>query len=512
MGRFRQRQKNKPEQQKSGGQADASLQGGSAAALARIRADQAKAEEEKQRKLDAMRADDPLLYDLDQEPEDTAPQRGYLPEKKAAVMRLQLQMADMIRKKVLAPNLSLDMPLERTPEYEDKALNTLAQLVDGGRITIPDSISEQQFVDNILDEIFGFGPLQKLIETDTISEIMVNGPYVIIIERNGKMIESGHKFLDDDHVERIVKRVVLPLGRLADSENCLVDARLPDGSRFNAVLRPVTLDGPSMSIRKFSKNKLGIQDLVNFGSMTDDMAFFLEAMVVSRQNIVVSGGTGSGKTTLINCLSGYIPEDERTVTIEDAAELQLTQRNVVRLETKKPTPQAPAEVSIRDCVRNALRMRPERIIIGECRGGETLDMLQAMNTGHDGSLTTVHSNDPRSCISRLETLVLMSGEDLPINIVRKQIAGSINYIVQASRLRDGSRKVTYITEVAGMEGETVVLNDIFKFYDEGDTPDGKVKGKHGSSGNRPMGDSTFARYGYKLPAAMFLNSYKGPGR
>ena len=326
------------------------------------------------------------------------------------------------------------------------------------------------------------------------------------------MVESGHKFLDDDHAERIIKRVVLPLGRLADSENCLVDARLPDGSRFNAVMRPVTLDGPSISIRKFAKNKLGIPDLVKFGSLTEDMAFLLEALVVSRQNVVVSGGTGSGKTTLINCLSGFIPEDERTITIEDSAELQLTQRNVVRLETKKPTPQSPTEITVRDCVRNALRMRPERIVVGECRGGETLDMLQAMNTGHDGSMTTVHANDPRSCISRLETLVLMSGEDLPINIVRKQIAGSINFIVQASRLRDGSRKVTHITEVVGMEGETVVLNDVFKFFDEGDTSSGKVKGEHGSTGTRPEAEGTFKRYGYKLPAAMFLNSYKGPGR
>jgi len=500
MGRFRKKQQSN-ESSRGGGKAQLSP-------LERIRQEQAKAAREEEAKLAKMRAEDPLLFDLDQEPEDTPPQRGYLPEKKAAVMRLQLQMADMIRKKVLAPNLDLDDPLERLPEYEEKALTTLAHLVDNGRVSIPDSISEQEFVDNVLDEVFGFGPLERLLNNDGISEIMVNGPYVIIIERNGKMIESGHKFLDDDHVERIVRRVVRPLGRLANSENALVDARLPDGSRFNAVMRPVTLDGPSMSIRKFSKNKLSIQDLINFGAMTDDMAFMLEALVVSRQNIVVSGGTGSGKTTLINCLSGFIPEDERTVTIEDAAELQLTQRNVVRMETKKPTPQAPAEVTIRDCVRNALRMRPERIVIGECRGGETLDMLQAMNTGHDGSLTTVHANDPRSCISRLETLVLMSGEDLPINIVRKQIAGSINFIVQASRLRDGSRKVTYITEVVGMEGDTVVLNDVFKFFDEGDTPEGKVLGQHGSTGTRPSCEPEFKRYGYKLPAAMFLNSYK----
>lgn len=509
MGRFRRKQQsNEPSlaQRKEKGN-----ESGSNSSLEKIRRERAAAARAEEAKLEQLRNQDPLLLDLDQEPADTPPQRGYLPEEKAAVMRLQLQMADMIRKKVLAPNLDLDMPLERLPEYEDKALTTLAHLVDNGRVTIPDSIGEQEFVDNILDEVFGFGPLQKLLDNDEISEIMVNGPYIIIIERKGKMVESGHKFLDDDHAERIIRRVVRPLGRLANAENALVDARLPDGSRFNAVMRPVALDGPSMSIRKFAKNKLSIQDLVGFSSMTDDMAFMLEALVVSRQNVVVSGGTGSGKTTLINCLSGFIPEDERTVTIEDSAELQLTQRNVVRMETKKPTPQAPTEITVRDCVRNALRMRPERIVVGECRGGETLDMLQAMNTGHDGSMTTVHANDPRSCISRLETLVLMSGEDLPINIVRKQIASSINFIVQASRLRDGSRKVTHITEVVGMEGDTVVLNDVFKFFDEGDAADGKVIGQHASTGTRPTCEPMFKRYGYKLPAAMFLNSYKGRG-
>jgi pilus assembly protein CpaF len=237
--------------------------------------------------------------------------------------------------------------------------------------------------------------------------------------------------------------------------------------------------------------------------MTPNMALLLEALVVSRQNIIVSGGTGSGKTTLINCLSGYIPEHERTVTIEDAAELQLTQRNVVRLETKKPTPERPSEVTIRDCVRNALRMRPERIVVGECRGGEALDMLQAMNTGHDGSMTTVHSNDPRACISRLETLVMMAGVDMPVDVVRRQIANSINFIVQASRMRDGSRKVTHITEVVGMEGEVVVLTDIFKFNDEGG--DEKVKGSHAPTGIRPKCEPLFKQYGFNLPATVFMN-------
>ncbi|NET73903.1 MAG: CpaF family protein [Sphaerospermopsis sp. SIO1G2] len=289
MGRFRKKQQSN-DSSRGGGKAQLSP-------LEKIRQDQARAAREEEAKLAKMRAEDPLLFDLDQEPEDTPPQRGYLPEKKAAVMRLQLQMADMIRKKVLAPNLDLDDPLERLPEYEEKALTTLAHLVDNGRISIPDSISEQDFVDNVLDEVFGFGPLERLLNNDGISEIMVNGPYVIIIERNGKMIESGHKFLDDDHVERIVRRVVRPLGRLANSENALVDARLPDGSRFNAVMRPVTLDGPSMSIRKFSKNKLSIQDLINFGAMTDDMAFMLLDLVktTSIQQKGRSSWLGSGE-------------------------------------------------------------------------------------------------------------------------------------------------------------------------------------------------------------------------
>ncbi len=466
---------------------------------------QAVAQKEKQEAAEEakLRTEDPLLVHLDEESQDIPRQRSYIPESKASIMRLQLKAADTLRKKALAPNLSLDFPLEITPEYEKKARKALDRLVDGGRITVPSSISKEEFYTNVMYEVFGFGPLQRFIDTDEVSEIMVNGPYVVLIERDGRIIESGYKFLDDDHVERIVKRIVYPLGRLADSEHPLIDARLPDGSRVNAVFRPVALDGPSISIRKFSKDKLRIPDLINFGSMTPDMAQFLEAIVVSRQNIVVSGGTGSGKTTLINCLSGFIPEHERTVTIEDAAELQFTQRNVVRLETKKPTPQGPSEVTIRDCVRNALRMRPERIVVGECRGGETLDMLQAMNTGHDGSMTTVHSNDPRACISRLETLVLMSGMDMPMNVVRQQVAGSINFIVQASRMRDGSRKITHITEVEGMEGNVVVLSDIFKFIDEGDE-NGKIKGHHSSMGIRPRCEPMFKQYGFELPSTMFM--------
>jgi pilus assembly protein CpaF len=305
-------------------------------------------------------------------------------------------------------------------------------------------------------------------------------------------------------VERIVKRIVLPLGRTVDPDLPLIDARLPDGSRVNSVIRPCALDGPNITIRKFSRERLKVKDLLNFGSLNEDMAKFLEGAVVARRNMIVSGGTGSGKTTLINILSNFIPSHERTVTIEDAAELQFHQRNVVRLETKKPTPESPNEVTIRDCVINALRMRPERIVVGECRGGEALDMLQAMNTGHDGSMTTIHANTPRDCISRLETLVLMAGADLPLFTVRRQIASAINMIVQTSRLRDGSRKVIQITEVMGMEGETVVMQDLYKFHDEGDTEDGKVKGYHGPTGVRPHFDDVLKRHGFNFPPSMFM--------
>jgi len=398
----------------------------------------------------------------------------------------------------------LDLPLERTPELEKLALEKLQQLIGSSNFRLPPTISQEEFIANVLNEAFGYGPIQPLVDRTDITEIMVNGPYIIFVEKNGRVRETGFKFLDDDHVERIIKRIVLPLGRTVSVDHPLIDARLPDGSRVNAVIRPCAIDGPNITIRKFSKEKLTMNDLLRFGSLNEDMARFLEAAVVSRRNIIVSGGTGSGKTTLINILSGFIPEHERTVTIEDAAELQLRQRNVVRLETKKPNPLSPTEVTIRQCVVNALRMRPERIVVGECRSGEALDMLQAMNTGHDGSMTTIHANSPRDCISRLETLVLMAGVDLPLTSVRKQIASAIHMIVQAARLRDGSRKVTNITEIIGMEGETVIMQDIYKFFDEGDGPDGKVMGYHGPTGVRPECDSVFKQYGFNLPPSMFM--------
>lgn len=444
-----------------------------------------------------------LLIPLEHEPVGTPIQRGFISEARSERLRLQLWLADSIRKSI-APDLSLDLPLERTPEREHLVRQRFQQVLERTNVKIPSSMPDDQFFANVCDEIFGLGPLDSLVNSDEITEIMVNGPYIIFVEHKGRLVESGHKFLDDDHVERIVKRIVLPLGRSADPENPLIDARLPDGSRVNAVIRPCAIDGPNLTIRKFSRDKLTIDDLIRFGSLTPQMAQFLEACVVSRLNIVVSGGTGSGKTTLINVLSAFIPDHERTVTIEDAAELQFKQRNVVRLETKKPTPQSPGVVTVRNCVINALRMRPERIVVGECRGGESLDMLQAMNTGHDGSMTTVHANHPRSCFDRLESLVLMAGVDLPLFVVRKQIASSIDLIVQSSRLRDGSRKITHITEVQGMEGQNPVLQDVFIFNDQGDDQQGKVVGRYEPNGIRPKCESRLKRNGFNFPASMFM--------
>jgi len=448
-----------------------------------------------------------LLIPLEQEPPDTSVQRGFISHGRAERLRLQLWLADTLRKSI-APDLPLDLPLERTPEREQTIQQRFQQALQRANIKMPADISIEEFYSNVCDEIFGFGPLEPLIRSNSITEIMVNGPYIVFIERKGRLVESGHKFLDDDHVERIVKRIVKPLGRAADPEHPLIDARLPDGSRVNSVIRPCAIDGPNLTIRKFSRDKLTIEDLLKFGSLAPQMAQFLEACVVSRLNIIVSGGTGSGKTTLINVLSGFIPGHERTVTIEDAAELQFKQRNVIRLETKKPTPDSPGEVTIRDCVINALRMRPERIVVGECRGGEALDMLQAMNTGHDGSMTTVHANDPRSCFDRLESLVLMAGVDFPIHVVRKQIASSVDLIVQASRLRDGSRKITHITEIQGIEGENAILQNIFTFTDKGDGEDGKIIGEYEPGGIRPKCEAQLRQNGFNLPPSMFM---KGGG-
>jgi pilus assembly protein CpaF len=369
-------------------------------------------------------------------------------------------------------------------------------------LQLSDTVRERLFRE-VLDELTGYGPIQPLLDDADINEVMVNGPKAVYVERKGKVVKTDVCFENNDHVLRVIDRIVTPLGRRVDADHPTVDARLPDGSRVNAVIPPVAIDGPSITIRKFSRERLSIQQLVNFGSLTDTMAEFLQACVVARLNVLISGGTGSGKTTLLNILSSYIPEDERIVTIEDAAELQLQQEHVVRLETKPPNADGSGGVTIRDLVRNSLRMRPERIVVGEVRGGEALDMLQAMNTGHDGSLTTLHANTPRDAISRLETMSLMAGIELPIKVVREQIASAVDLIVQQTRLRDGSRKVTQVTEVAGMEGDTIVLTDIFKYEQTGVSTEGKVLGEMKPTGIRPLFTTRLEAAGFKLRPEVF---------
>ncbi len=370
------------------------------------------------------------------------------------------------------------------------------------RVNLPTTLRDQLFHD-IVDDMLGFGPLQPLLDDPDISEVMVNGPKRIYVERKGKLTKTNITFENDAQVLRIIEKIILPLGRRIDADSPMVDARLPDGSRVNAVIPPVAIDGPTITIRKFQKGKLSVEQLIQFGSLTKNMADFIRACVMARLNIIISGGTGSGKTTLLNVLSSFIPEDERIVTIEDAAELKMQQDHVVRMESKPANSEGRNSVTIRDMVRNSLRMRPDRIIVGEVRGGESLDMLQAMNTGHDGSLTTLHANTPRDSISRLETMCMMAGMDLPVRVIREQIASAIDLIIQQSRLKDGSRKVTSITEIAGMEGDTVVMTDIFRFEQTGTSPDGKVLGDLKPTGIRPLFSPRLEAAGLKLGPEIF---------
>jgi pilus assembly protein CpaF len=413
---------------------------------------------------------------------------------------------DLIRlKKFLADNLMRALEMESIPAAQRNTFvqQNITKIFEQTQIKLPEDVKKEIFKQT-LNDLLGFGPLQPLLDDPDITEIMVNGPKKVFIEKKGQLSRANISFDDDDHVIRIIDRIILPLGRRVDYDSPTVDARLPDGSRVNAVVRPVAIDGPSITIRKFRKDRLQVPDLINFGSLTQQMASFLEACVKAHFNIVISGGTGSGKTTLLNVLSGFIPENERIITIEDAAELQLQQDHVMRMETKAANTDGMHAVTIRDLVKNSLRMRPDRIVVGEVRGGEALDMLQAMNTGHDGSLTTVHANSPRDAISRMETLVLMAGMDLPLKVVRQQISSAIDLIVQQSRLKDGQRKVTAITEVAGMEGDVVVLTDIFKFNQTGVTQDGKIQGELKPTGIRPLFTPRLEAAGYKLGAEIFM--------
>ncbi|MCG1011535.1 CpaF family protein [Tepidanaerobacter sp. GT38] len=387
-------------------------------------------------------------------------------------------------------------------DYIEKLVN---ENIESGADHIP-RLDRMRIADELFDEIMGYGPITPLLSDPEISEIMVNGPDNVYVERNGKIELTGVFFRDEAHVMNIIDRIVSPLGRRIDESMPMVDARLPDGSRVNAIIPPLSLIGPVITIRKFSADPLTMEDLIRFNTLTPEMAQFLEACVKSRLNIVVSGGTGSGKTTTLNVLSSFISPSERIITIEDAAELQLHQPHVVTLESRPPNIEGKGAITIRDLVRNALRMRPDRIIVGEVRSGEALDMLQAMNTGHDGSLTTGHANSPRDMLSRLETMVLMAGMDLPIRAIREQIASAIDLIIHQSRLRDGSRRITHITEVQNMEGDVIVLQDLFYFKQTGVDEDGRVIGEFRSTGMRPKFIDRLEVSGYKLPVEVFANN------
>ncbi len=360
-----------------------------------------------------------------------------------------------------------------------------------------------RLVNEVLDETFGLGPLEMLLKDPTISDILINGPKNVYCERRGKVEKTSVVFRDNNHLMQIIDRIISKVGRRVDEMCPMVDARMADGSRFNAIIPPLALDGACVSIRRFGANPLKLEDLLNFRAFTPEMVMLLEGAIKARLNILISGGTGSGKTTLLNTLSSFIPNTDRIVTIEDAAELQLQQDHVVRLETRPPNIEGKGTISATDLVRNALRMRPERIIIGECRGAEALDMLQAMNTGHEGSMTTLHANNPRDALSRLETMIMMAGFDLPLKAMRTQISSAIDLVVQASRLQGGGRKVTAITEIVGIEQDTVVMQDIYRYDKEGVDESGRAYGKFIASGVRPTFMSRLESAGIRLPTSAF---------
>ncbi len=401
----------------------------------------------------------------------------------------------------LISEIDPQMDMSRTDEVRSQIEDLFDQILAEESIILSRA-ERQRLFENIVAEILGYGPIEPLLADESVTEIMVNGAKQVYVERSGKLIRTNIVFESDDHALRIIDRIVAPLGRRIDESQPYVDARLPDGSRVNAIIPPLAINGPTLTIRKFSKTPLTIENLIEFGSITPEAVEFLRACVIARMNIVVSGGTGSGKTTLLNILSGFIPEDERIITVENAAELQLRQDHVVTLESRPANIEGKGAVEIRDLVINCLRMRPDRIVVGECRGGEALDMLQAMNTGHDGSLTTAHANSPRDTLSRLETMCLMAGMDLPVRAIREQIASAVQVVVQQSRMRDGSRKVVNVTEVQGMEGDVVVMQDIFQF-EQTAFEGGKVIGRLKPTGIRPKFMDQIDQAGIRLPPNVF---------
>jgi pilus assembly protein CpaF len=413
---------------------------------------------------------------------------------------------DMIKRRIHS-RLVDKLDLSRVGDMKGDALKREIRLVvehlcDSDN-TLLNRSERDRIVDEVLDETFGLGPLEMLLKDPSISDILINGPKNIFVERRGRLEKTDVEFRDNGHLMQIIDRIVSRVGRRVDETSPMVDARLEDGSRVNAIIPPLALDGAAVSIRRFGSNPIKLEDLLNFKAFTPEMVMLLEGCIKARLNMIICGGTGSGKTTLLNTLSSFIQNDQRVVTIEDAAELRLQQEHVVRLETRPANIEGNGAISATDLVKNALRMRPERIIIGECRGGETLDMLQAMNTGHDGSLTTIHANTPRDGIARLETLVMMAGFDLPVKAIRQQIAGAVDVIVQASRLQGGPRRVTHITEIVGMEQDTVVMQDIYRFVQEGVDENGKAFGYFECTGVRPSFMPRLESAGIRLPASAF---------
>jgi pilus assembly protein CpaF len=395
-------------------------------------------------------------------------------------------------------------------DLEEKARTTIHEILNELSIPLPEGVTQEKIENELCHEAIGLGPLEDLISRDDITEIMVNGPDNVYVEHKGVLYKTDTAFADDHQVLAAIDRIVSPLGRRIDESSPMVDARLKDGSRVNAIIPPLSLVGPSITIRKFAKTPLTVENLISYGSITAEIAHFLDVCVKIRKNILISGGTGSGKTTLLNILSGYLPAKERIITIEDAAELQLRQEHLVRLESRPANIEGKGEVTIRDLVRNSLRMRPDRIVIGECRGGEALDMLQAMNTGHDGSLTTIHANSPRDALARLETLVLMAGFDLPLRAIREQIASAISIIVQINREKDGSRKVVCVSEITKMEGDIITMQDLFTFRQDGWGEDGRLLGHFEPTGAIPTFMEDIRRANLDLDISVFTPPKK-PG-
>ncbi|MGI9236439.1 MAG: CpaF family protein [Woeseiaceae bacterium] len=436
----------------------------------------------------------------------TAGQNDYetlTPVRKEIQERVQDQL-DLYKR-----NLITDMSIAELREEASRVAN---EVIESGAVRLPDGVGCPQIIEQVVAESIGLGPIEPLLQDESISEVMVNGPQDVYVEQQGRLTRVPVRFIDARSLMSVIERIVTPLGRRIDEGAPMVDARLADGSRVNAIIPPLSLVGPVLTIRKFSKKRFDMDRLIEVGTMSREMADFLEVCVEHRRNVVVSGGTGSGKTTLLNALSDFIPDSERIVTIEDAAELRLSQRHVISLEARPANVEGKGHVAIRDLVRNSLRMRPDRIVVGECRGGEALDMLQAMNTGHDGSMTTGHANSPRDLLSRLEVMVLMSGMDLPVRAIREQISSAVDVVVQQSRFKDGKRRVTDIVEIRGMEGDTILLQTLFKFQQQGLDADGNSVGTFSGAGYAPRFYEDLLDAGVELNTDIFHSGDSAPDR